>query len=153
MRENFLKEVMDKFGDTVLRVAVSVCGNLSDAEDVFSDVFFTLWRINKSFSSAEHLKAYLIRIAINKAKNIKKSAYNRHRATLHENIFTEFPEKNLDVQNALEKLKPRERSVIYLHYYEGYSYAEIAKMLSIREASARSIALRAREEMREVLSE
>jgi len=144
---------MDKFGDMVLRVATSVCGNKGDAEDVFSDVFFALWRLNKQYSSDEHLKAWLIRVSVNKAKNVRKSAYNRHKAVLHENIFAEDNsfENSLDVQNALEKLKPRDRAVVYLHYYEGYSYQEISKIIGLKEGSVRSVAKRAREEMKELL--
>jgi len=142
---------MNKYGDTVLRVAASVTGNLSDAEDVFSDVFFLFWQLDKKFSSDEHLKAWLIRVAVNKAKNIRKSARNRLTAQLHENIFDDYPEPDFDVQTALEKLKPRERAIIYLHYYEGYSYNAIARIIGLREVSVRSVAMRAREYMKEIL--
>lgn len=153
MSERHIAEAIKKHGDSVLRVANSVTGNRSDAEDVFSDVFFALWRYNKAFLSAEHLKAWLIRVAVNKAKNIRKRAHNRYKAGLHDNVAaTDIPnDSNYDVAKALEKIKPDERAVLYLHYYEGYTYGQIARMLDLRENSVRSKAMRARSQMKGLL--
>ena len=154
MSERHIAEAIKKHGDSVLRVATSVTGNLSDAEDVFSDVFFSLWQYNKAFLSSKHLKAWLIRVAVNKAKNIRKRAHNRYRAELHDNIaLVDVPyDRNFTVTQVLERLKPDDRAVLYLHYYEGYTYGQIARMLGIRESSVRSKAMRARGEMKELLN-
>jgi RNA polymerase sigma-70 factor (ECF subfamily) len=150
--ERFLATAMEKYGDSVLRVAASITGNLPSAEDVFSCVFFTLWQLKKTFSCEGHLKAWLIRVAVNKAKNVKNQAYNRHRAELNESVAATEMEPNCDVPKALARLKPAQRAVLYLHYYEGYTYAEIATMLNLRESNVRSVALRARGQMKNFLS-
>ena len=153
MDERLLADSMQKFGDSVLRASFSVTGNRSDAEDVFSDVFFTLWQLQKSFASETHLKAWLLRIAVNKAKNVRKLAVNRRNAELSENIPAPETIFVSEVAEAMERLKPDERIVLYLHYYEGYTYGEIADTLLLRETSVRGKALRARERMKEFLSE
>jgi RNA polymerase sigma-70 factor (ECF subfamily) len=158
LEESLIADAMKKYGNSVLRVAVSVTGNLSDAEDVFSDVFFALWRCGKVFSSEEHQKAWLIRVAVNKSKNIRKQAFNRYRAEpiehFGESAFSEvypnspYSDTARELNEAMSKLKPKDRAIIYLHYYEGYTYGEIGRMLGMRENSVRSKALRAREEMK-----
>ncbi|MCR5337075.1 MAG: RNA polymerase sigma factor [Lachnospiraceae bacterium] len=48
--------------------AFSVCQNASDADDVVQDTFLKYHLSKKEFSSPEHIKAWLLRVAINKAK-------------------------------------------------------------------------------------
>ena len=146
---------MRDYGNTVLRTAAAVTGNGRDAEDIFSEVYFALYRYRDGFLSNEHLKAWLIRVTVNKAKNVKKSAYERHRAGLTENIPSRQSgfEDTEYVLAALKKLKPVSRAVIYLHYYEGYNLKEIADIMYINENSLRSVIARARDELKQILSE
>ena len=150
MDEKLVEYAMDKFGDTVLRVAASVTGNRTDADDVFCDVFFALYK-QYGFSSDNHLKAWLIRVTANMAKNVRKAARRQRRAELNESVEAPETESGNETLDALQRLKPKERAVIYLHYYEGYVFGEIAGMLGVREGSVRSIAARARESLREML--
>ena len=149
--EEFIKDCMNRFGNIVLRCAFSIVGNRADAEDVFSDVFFILWKKNKVFDNQEHLKAWLIRVAINRAKNVKKAAFNRHRVQLHEGIAAK--EQDVFIKLALEELPPKDRALVYLHYYEGHSFKDISRMLNVKESSIRSRAMRARERLRDMLEE
>ena len=141
---------MGKYGDTVLRVAASVTGNRADAEDIFSDVFFALYK-QYGIRSDAHLKAWLVRVTVNMAKNVGKAARRRKEEALGDNFAAPETESASEVHDALQKLKPKSRAVVYLHYYEGYIFREIADMLGIREGSVKSIANRARNEMREML--
>lgn len=155
MDESFVEAAMSEHGGTVLRAAVSVTGSRWDAEDVFSDVFFALYKYGGGFYSRAHLKAWLIRVALNKAKNVKKSAFISKRAELTENIPASGTgtDGGGAVLNALQKLKARERAIVYLHYYEGYSLKEIAPLMSLREGSVRSALSRARADLKELLSD
>jgi len=150
--ELVISDAMRLYGNTILRIATSVVGNRTDAEDVFIDVFFTLWKQNKSFESEEHKKAWLIRVAINKAKNVSKQAYNRYKASLCENHPSPEIEPEIDLQKALNLLKPLDRIIMFLHYYEGYTYCEVGKLMGMRENTVRSNAQRAREKMKNFLS-
>ena len=151
MDEKFVEYAMGKYGDTVLRVAASVTGNRADADDVFCDVFFALYKQYRIHSD-NHLKAWLIRVAANMAKNVRKAAGRQRRAELDEGIAAPETAGGNETLDALQKLKPNERAVIYLHYYEGYVFGEIAGMLGVREGSVRSIANRARESLKVLLS-
>ena len=148
MDEDFIKDAMTAYGSMVLRIAKAVTGSNEDAEDVFSDTFFAVWQCNKPFNSSDHLKAWLIKVAVNKAKNIKYQAYNRYKAQLTDDIAAtcDYLDDNCAkerVTDALMKLKPDDRVVIHLYHYEGYSDIEIAQMLSLRASSVRSRVSRA----------
>lgn len=153
MHESFVEAAMSAYGDTVLRAASSVTGNRADAEDVFSDVFFALYRQHKVFYSEQHLKAWLIRTAVNKAKNVTASTWSKRRDELDENIPYHDVYADDEVLQALQKLSKAERAAVYLHYYEGYSFQEIAPLLGMREGSVRSTAFRARAALKQLLPE
>jgi len=154
LHEKFFNDTIAKYGDTVLRVATSITGNLTEAEDIFSDVFFVLWQSKKDFESEEYLKAWLIRVAINKAKNQKRLASNRYNVELNEAIAASKDKEVIsDIDEAMSRLEDVEKAILYLHYFEGYSFVEIAKMMDLPDATVRSKAKRAREAMKEFLSE
>ena len=155
MDDRFIEDAMKNYGDTVLRAAASVTGNQPDAEDVFSDVFFALFRYHAGFVSEEHLKAWLIRVALNQAKNLRSSYWSQNRLPLSESIPA--PEQDLtsayDVPAALQALEPDSRAAVYLHYYEGYAYRDIAGMLLLSEGGVRTKVARARAELKAYLSD
>ncbi len=73
----FLKRAMDAWGDTVYRVALAQTGSPSDADDVYQDVFMRLLEHTAAFESDEHLKAWLLRVTINRCHDIARLSWNR----------------------------------------------------------------------------
>lgn len=67
--------------------------------------------------------------------------------------LTASVEEQLDIRELLRELPDRERDVVYLHYFLGYSYNEIAEQLGMSEVSARQYASRARTKLRERMAE
>jgi RNA polymerase sigma-70 factor (ECF subfamily) len=104
--------------------------NSTDAEDIVADVFLKLLESKKRFQSLEHEKAWLIRVAINMCKNHLKHWW-RKRANIedYQNLESKHEFPSDEVLNAVSNLSERYRAVIYLYYYEGYSSAEIARIL------------------------
>lgn len=164
MSEKFIGNAIEKFSDTVLRAAHSIVLNRTMAEDIYSDVYFELCKTincsNYKFANDTHLKAWLIRVAINKAKNLKYSAVSRYSVELHENIAAttntntaEGIAQKLDVENALSQLNEKERAIVYLHYYEGYSFKDIAVMLLEPDSTIRSLVKRARDKLKGMLDD
>ena len=154
MDEGKLRDAMKDYGSMVLRIAKAITGNKEDAEDVFSDTFFAAWHHKKPFNCPEHLKAWHIKVATNKAKNIKYTAYNRHKQELTDDILADEPyesEATVKVTEALMRLKPQDRAIIHLYHYERYTNEEIAQMLDIKESSVRSRISRVQSKLREIL--
>ena len=65
---------VQRYSDTVYRTAVHNCRNTADAEDVVQDVFEKLLHYNGIFESEEHLKAWLLRVAINRCRDLTRAS-------------------------------------------------------------------------------
>lgn len=112
--------------DTVFRVAAHNAPTEADAEDVTQEVFEALFTSGKSFRDAEHLKAWLIRVALNRCKNLHR-ARRWETGELPQGLSVPPPQPS-SVLDEVRALPEHYRSAIYLHYYEGYTAAEIGKI-------------------------
>ena len=68
---------VQRYSDTVYRTAVHNCRCTADAEDVVQDVFEKLLHYNGIFESEEHLKAWLLRVAINRCRDLTRAAHQK----------------------------------------------------------------------------
>ena len=143
-KETYIKEIIDNYSDMVYKVALTRCGTVENAEDVFQNVFMKLSEKIPKFKSEEHKKAWLIRVTINFSKNMNTSAWNKRVVTLDENIEFETKEES-DVYSVVCELPQNYRTVIYLFYYEGYKVEEIAKLMSTTSGTIKTWLYRARD--------
>ena len=116
--------------DTVYRVALNYMKSPDAADDITQEVFLRLLRSEAEFASEEHIRNWLIRVTLNECKRDLASRWRRSEP------LEEYSEKlsftsteNRDVYRSVMSLPRKYRVVIHLHYYEGYSTAEIAWML------------------------
>lgn len=143
-KETYIKEIIDNYSDMVYKVALTRCGTVENAEDVFQNVFMKLSEKMPKFKSEEHKKAWLIRVTINFSKNMNTSVWNKRVVTLDENIEFETKEES-DVYSVVCELPQNYRTVIYLFYYEGYKVEEIAKLMSTTSGTIKTWLYRARD--------
>ena len=143
-KETYIKEIIDNYSDMVYKVALTRCGTVENAEDVFQNVFMKLSEKMPKFKSEQHKKAWLIRVTINFSKNMNTSAWNKRVVTLDENIEFETKEES-DVYSVVCELPQNYRTVIYLFYYEGYKVEEIAKLMSTTSGTIKTWLYRARD--------
>ena len=149
-KENVIKEKIEEYADMVYRIALTRCGIVENAEDVFQEVFMKLAEKNPKFESKEHEKAWLIRVTINLTKNMNTTAWNKKVVSLDENIIFETKEQN-DVFQAVCDLPHNYRTVIYLLYYEGYKVKEISELMKKSEGTIKTWLFRAREMLKQNL--
>ncbi len=147
------EEIMDRYGDTLLRYAYSYLHNLSDAEEILQDTMIQFMKSAPIFTSESHRKAWLLRVAGNLSKN--RISYNTIRQTdeLKEELVQEEREDLSFVWDAVKELPVKYREVIHLFYYEGYSTAQIAEILEKNETTVRSLLSRGRKLLKQVLKE
>ena len=145
-----IEEVIDKYSDMVYRVAYTRLNQKESEEDIYQEVFLQLAKKSPTFESFEHLKAWLIRVTINKSKNILSSVWNREVDYLENDIPIEEI-NNLYVFEEVKKLKQSYRTVIYLYYYEGYKISEISSLMKIKESTIKTWMLKARNILKEKL--
>ena len=84
------------------------------------------------FESEEHLKAWLLRVAINRCRDLTRAAHQKD-TELDENLPAPEQMEDGSVLDAVKALPENYRNAIYLHYYEGYTTAEIGRMLKGRK--------------------
>ena len=65
------------YANNVYKIAVSYCNNRSDAEDIVQNVFIKLLKSKEKFKDDEHVKRWLIRVAINESKNMNTSFWRK----------------------------------------------------------------------------
>lgn len=148
-----IENILDTYGNTILRLAYSYLHNMSDAEDILQDTLIKYMQSAPVFLTESHKKAWLLHVAANLSKN--KIDYNRIRETdeLEETLVAEEREDLSFVWEAVKALPDKYREVIHLYYQEGYSAKEISKILSRNESSVRSDLKRGREALKTVLKE
>ena len=146
-------QILDTYGDTILRYAYSYLHNRSDTEEVLQDTLIQFLKTRPVFESDEHEKAWLLRVAGNLCKNRLK--YNRLRQTdeLREELIAEQREDLSFIWDAVQALPVQYREVIHLFYREGYSTREISQILGRKEATIRSDLSRGHGKLKELLKE
>lgn len=144
---------VERWGDMVWRLALVRTANVSDAEDVFQEVFLRYFRHEDRFDSDEHRKAWLIRCAVNRAKSLHASPWRRRTVPLETAAQIGVEDEYREVYSAVLSLPAKYRAVIHLFYFEGLTTAEIAGHLGIAEGTVRSQLSRGRALLREALKE
>lgn len=149
-----LEKAVESCRPMLIRLAYGCTGNHSDSEDIVQDAFVKLYLRSRSFPAEEDMKAWLIRVTVNMCKNHVKSWRTGKRSEIPENIAAEdnFAERSA-VEELLSKLKPIYKAVIYMHYYEGYSAAEIGRILKISETAVTTRLKRGRDALKQILED
>ena len=150
-----VQELVALYRDNLFAAAFNVCGNAQDAEDVVQDTFIQYYTIKKEFDDGQHIRAWLFRVAINKAKNTVRTFWRRNRLSLEdymETLVFETPE-SADLFEVVMKLPEKYRIVIHLFYYEEYTVSEIADILKLSESNVKVRLSRGRGLLRNALKE
>ena len=150
---NDLDSLFVTYGDMIYRLALVRTRSAADAEDVVQEVFLRCLKNNPSFESAEHQKAWLLKVTINCSKSVLSSAFRRH--SVSENALGELAaedeESDSTVYDAVMRLPEKYRTAIHLYYYESYSVKEIALLMRTTESTVKSWLHRARGMLKDAL--
>ena len=137
------------------RVALSYAKTKEDAEDVLQNVFLKLLTKRVKFEDDEHIRKWLIRVAVNECNSLWSSFWRKNVEyidRMEEGITFQNADYS-DLYDAIKVLPAKLRIVLHLFYYEGYRTREIADLLHIREATVRSRLTRARKLLKSQLGE
>ena len=151
--EQLFETVYSNYADMVYRLALSYLNHKEDAEDVVQDVF-TKYMCGLHFPmDKEHEKAWFIRVTINQCHDSLRRRKHRTHASLDEmeDYQVSEPEIPFMLEETLQNLPEKYRAVIILHYLEGFSVPEIAKMCGISVSATKMRLLRGRELLKEEL--
>lgn len=150
-----VQELFEEYQDSLYAAAFNVCKNAEDAKDVVQDTFIQYYSLKKEFDSEQHLRAWLLRVAINKAKNMNRTFWRRNKRALDdymETLVFESPQSEELFETVME-LPEKYRIVIHLFYYEDYSVREIGDILKISDSNVKVRLSRGRLLLKERLQE
>ena len=149
--KDYIESAIEKYSGSLVRAAYNIIGNRSEAEDVAQEVFIKLYLKKPVFRNDEHEKAWLLRVAINLAKN-RIRQMKRICLLDDTEAYTEaVGEDQQMVAKAVRELDEKYRIVIHLHYYEGYTLREIAQILNLPLSTVGTRLERAKNKLREKL--
>ncbi len=139
------------YADTVYRLAFVRTKNVSDSEDILQEVFLRYMKIWHKMENENHVKAMLIRIAINCSNSLHTSGWFKKTTALDENIpyFDNHNESN--VLYEVLKLPLKYRTAIHLHYYCDYSVNQISEILKINPSTVKTHLSRGRAILKDTL--
>ena len=139
------EQAVRRYADTVTGVCVMRLQNMADAEDCFQNTFTKLYTKSPRLESEEHLKAWLIRVAIRECADYMRKNRRVVPAVMYKEESVDFDYEKSDLSWALFQTPPKYRDVLYLYYCEQYKVKEIAFILHKKENTVKSLLRRGRE--------
>src|SRR5688572_8941014 len=131
------------------------------ADDLLQESYYRFLRASASFESDDHRRHYLFRIATNLVRDHRRrprmdsaslGAREDNTPTPGAVDLSERTARHIDLERAMDRLKPRERSLLWLAYAQGCSHEEIAATLGVKTASMKALLHRARRRLLALLA-
>jgi RNA polymerase sigma-70 factor, ECF subfamily len=139
----------------VYNVCIGILGNPDDARDAMQDTFVQLFRSLQKIRERDVHRTWLYRVAVNKCMDfLRRNRKSEDIASLDWVAFSQESSQDgvieLQVRQAVLKLRPDYRVVIVLFYFEQLSYSQIAESLGCTHNQVRIRLHRARKAFRNV---
>lgn len=153
MTEKEVLELFESYHYDIYRLAYSFTGSHQDAEDVTQSTFLKLLEKQPGLQPGKE-KAWLMQVTANHCRNILKSSWHKKTEALDPNVHEAFESaEQTELFLAVMGLPAKERVAVHLHYYEGYSMEEIAKILQLSSSAISMRLHRARKHLKQFLKE
>ncbi|MEH7115183.1 sigma-70 family RNA polymerase sigma factor [Neobacillus niacini] len=164
-REEIIDQLMQEYSDDILHLVYTYVKNRTTAEDLTQEIFLKCYEKLNQFNQQATLKTWVYRIASNHCKDYLRSWHYR-KITLSDKILDYIPSKSKQVEeeiianseennltNAVMNLPLKYREVVFLHYYEELSLAEISKITTVNINTIKTRLKRAKELLKDKMIE
>ncbi|MCI9314640.1 MAG: RNA polymerase sigma factor [Lachnospiraceae bacterium] len=143
-----IKRILQVYGDMLYRTAYLLLGNSHDVQDVLQEVLIRYMEKAPAFASKDHEKAWLLRVTSNCCKDCLR--FRMRQSCLDPKQLQEYLPAAEDRQllQELYTLPSKWKTVLLLHYFEGYPVREISKILKLSESAVKKRLQRAREALK-----
>ncbi len=149
-----IEEIYEKYKKVLMNITVRIVQNKSDAEDILQTAFLRL--AQRHIKNEKKAFSYLVKTVVGRAKN--KRYRKRPQDDTHPEIIVLSPEQNVlnqelkeMIEKAVEKLPYKERIILIMKKYEGFSHKEISEILNIKEGTVRVLLYRAVRKLEKIL--
>lgn len=143
-----IREAVMKYSDILYRICIVILCNEQDAQDAIQDTFCRYLEKRPVFRDEEHEKAWLIRVATNICRDMIRFRLRHPKISIEELENTLIVPEQKETLKELFELPVKQKTVIYLHYVEGYRIREIADIMGTTEGAVKMRLKRGREQMR-----
>ncbi|ALC92902.1 RNA polymerase factor sigma C [Bacillus sp. FJAT-18017] len=164
-REEIIDQLMQEYSDDILHLVYTYVKNRTTAEDLTQEIFLKCYEKLNQFNQQSSIKTWVYRIASNHCKDYLRSWHYR-KITLSDKIWEYIPSKSKQVEeevianseediltNAVMNLPLKYREVVFLHYYEELSLAEISKITTVNLNTIKTRLKRAKEILKDKMIE
>lgn len=144
-------EAVEKYASVVLSTCLVYLKNLPDAEDCTQETFLKLYTKSPSLHDENHLRAWLLRVALNECRHLVRDRRFHLPLEAAENLSISSPEDKQDISLLLMELPTKYREVMWLFYGLRYQSDEIASILGKNPNTVRTLLRRGREMLKNQL--
>ena len=159
--------LMEKHESKMYAVALRMCANREDAQDCLQDAMLRVYKALSSFKGQSSFSTWAYRITMNTCLDELRRKKIRQAASLDQMLevgWSPVDEENSterhadnqelkrNLSKAIQTLPEEMRAAVVLRDVQGFSYDEIASMLSTNVGTVKSRISRGREKLREILS-
>lgn len=156
------EELVNRYQNNVYRLALRMCGNAHDAEEVAQEAFVAAWRGLPSFRGESKFSSWLYQLTSNAAVDfLRREKRHRNTTPVEEQLElaaegtpqqdAEASEVRENLQKALSALTPEHRQILLLRQMEQLSYEEIGQLLRLESGTVKSRLNRAKKQLRQIL--
>ena len=150
MDQALFDRVYETYGPALYRFCLLQMKNPADAEDVLQDVFVKRLYQAPKFKSPEHERSWLYQVALNLCR-VEWRRSRRSELPLAAAAGVSLPPEELSLLDQVSNLPEKQRTVLHLHYYQGYGLQEIARLLGVTVPAVKMRLKRGREALRKEL--
>ena len=150
MDQALFDRVYETYGPALYRFCLLQMKNPADAEDVLQDVFVKRLYQAPKFKSPEHERSWLYQVALNLCRDQWRRS-RRSEQPLEAAAGVSLPPEELSLLDQVSNLPEKQRTVLHLHYYQGYNLQEIARLLGVTVPAVKMRLKRGREALRKEL--
>lgn len=146
--EDQLEEVINLYGEKLLRYATAILCDYHEAENIVQEVFLSAYQ-NRNIFDGNNLSAWLYKITYNRCLNQLKKRKILYFHEIRSEVVLPENDKGLsdETLRALQKLKPKERALLYGRIMNGQSYEELSQLIGTSPAALRKQYQRAKDKL------
>lgn len=157
------EQLVVAYRDQVFRLALRMCGNEADADEVAQEAFLSAWKALPNFRGDSRFSTWLYQLTSHAAIDLMR---RKKRQIAAEDITevsapdpapgpqqqAEQSETRQAVRDAMAQLSPEYRQIVVLRFLQELSYEEIGAVLKLPPGTVKSRLNRAKAQLKDILS-
>lgn len=153
MTEEAFRGFYDRTSRPLWAYLSRVTGDRQLADDLMQETYYRFLRASRPYENEAHRRNSLFHIATNLVRDARRRPTTLSLGETAEQMpatggdHGAAAHARTDVQRALARLRPRDRTALWLAYAQGESHRDIADVIGVKTASVKLLLFRARRKL------